>query len=135
MFHLLYAAVNLTAQYKLMVDQDAELVLVSKHLEEESQYGKLQHVFVLTIPPKTPKINPALKKNRYLLLAQIYKAPIESDKIEDKKLIWYKGKLGTGEVVDVSTIQCAVGRIKDGNRWWIVDRSTNNTFAYPEFID
>ncbi|QRW18748.1 Transposase family Tnp2 protein [Rhizoctonia solani] len=121
--------------YKLMVDQDAELVLVSKRLEEESQYGKLQHVFVLTIPPKTPKINPALKKNQYLLLAQIYKALIKSNKIEDKKLIWYKGKLGTGEVVDVSTIQCAVGRIKDGNRWWIVDRSTNNTFAYPEFID
>ncbi|KAF8753706.1 Transposase family tnp2, partial [Rhizoctonia solani] len=74
----------------------------------------------------------ALKKNRYLLLAQIYEAPIESDEIEDEKLIWYKGKLGTGEVVDVSTIQCAVGRIKDGNRWWIVDRSTDNTFAYPE---
>ena len=69
------------------------------------------------------------------MLAQIYEAPVESDKVEGEKVIWYKGKLGTGEVVDVSTIQCAVGRIKDGNKWWIVDRSTDNTFAYPEFID
>ncbi|KAF8685506.1 Transposase family tnp2 [Rhizoctonia solani] len=49
--------------YKLMVDQDADLVLANKRLKEESQYGKLQHVFVVTIPPKTPNINPSRKKN------------------------------------------------------------------------
>ncbi|QRW23926.1 Transposase family Tnp2 protein [Rhizoctonia solani] len=60
--------------YKLMVDQDANLVSANKRLKEESQYGKLRHVFVVTIPPKTPNINPSRKKNQYLLLAQIYKA-------------------------------------------------------------
>ncbi|GAB1520999.1 hypothetical protein RhiTH_004089 [Rhizoctonia solani] len=49
--------------YKLMVDQDANLVLANKRLKEESQYGKLWHVFVVTIPPKTPNINPSRKKN------------------------------------------------------------------------
>ncbi|KAJ1300030.1 hypothetical protein OPQ81_011150 [Rhizoctonia solani] len=122
-------------RYELLVDQDADLVSADERLEEESQYGELRHVFVLTIPLKTPNINPSRKKNRYLLLAQIYEAPIKSNEIEGEKLIWYKGKLGTGKVVDVSTIQCAVGRIKDGDRWWIVDRSADNTFAYPEFID
>ncbi|EUC55299.1 transposase family Tnp2 protein, partial [Rhizoctonia solani AG-3 Rhs1AP] len=122
-------------RYQLMVDQDADNASAKPRFKEESQYGELRHIFVLTIPTKTPKVNPSRKKKRYLLLAQIYKAPVEIDETDEYKVVWYKGKLGTGEVVDVSTVQCALGRIKDGNMWWIVDRSADNTFAYPEFVD
>ncbi|KAF8707585.1 Transposase family tnp2, partial [Rhizoctonia solani] len=122
-------------RYQLMVDQDADDVAADPRFEEESQYGQLQHVFVLTIPPKTHKVNPHSTRKRYLLLAQIYEAPVEIDETDEYKVIWYKGKLGTGEVVDVSTIQCVVGRIQDGRLWWIVDRSSDNSFAYSEFVD
>ncbi|KAG8681010.1 hypothetical protein FRC11_001700, partial [Ceratobasidium sp. 423] len=87
-------------RYQLMVDQDASDVSAKPRFEEESQYGELRHIFVLTIPPKTPKINSHHKKNRYLLLAQIYEAPVKIDETDEHKVIWYKGKLGTGEVVD-----------------------------------
>ncbi|CAE6442787.1 unnamed protein product [Rhizoctonia solani] len=122
-------------RYQLMVDQDANDVNAKPRFEEESQYGQLRHIFVLAIPPKTPKINLSHEKRRYLLLAQIYEAPVQTEEIEGHKPVWYKGKLGTGEVVDVRTIHCAVGRIQDGNVWWIVDRSSDNTFAHPEFVD
>jgi hypothetical protein len=39
--------------------------------------------------------------------------------------------LGSGEVVDARTVQCVVGRVKDRNRWWIIDRSSE--LAYPLF--
>ncbi|KAF8760215.1 Transposase family tnp2 [Rhizoctonia solani] len=122
-------------RYQLMVDQDANDINAAPRFEEESQYGELQHIFVLTIPPSTRNINPHRTKKRHLLLAQLYEVPVEIDETDEYKVIWYKGKLGSGEVVDVQTIQCSVGRIKDGNVWWIVDRSADNTFAYPEFID
>ncbi|EUC54412.1 hypothetical protein RSOL_047030, partial [Rhizoctonia solani AG-3 Rhs1AP] len=95
-------------RYELMVDQEADNPSVDERLEPESQYGELQHIFVLTIPPKTPKVNPHRKKKRHLLLAQIYEAPFKFDEADKYKVIWYKGKLGTGEVVDALTIQCVI---------------------------
>ncbi|QRW21895.1 Transposase family tnp2 [Rhizoctonia solani] len=122
-------------RYQLMVDQLADDARASPEFKEESQYGQLRHIFVLTIPPKTRKINPDPKKKQYLLLAQIYEAPVHIDEADEYRVVWYKGKLGTGEVVDVSTIHCVVGRIQDGNQWWIIDRSADNALAHPEFVD
>ncbi|KDN38221.1 hypothetical protein RSAG8_09620, partial [Rhizoctonia solani AG-8 WAC10335] len=104
-------------RYQLMVDQDADDASAEPRFEEESQYGELRHIFVLTIPPKMPKVNPGRKKKQYLLLTQIYEAPAKTDETDEYKIVWYKG------------------RIKDGNMWWIVDRSADNKFAYPEFVD
>ncbi|KAH7332712.1 hypothetical protein B0J17DRAFT_632334 [Rhizoctonia solani] len=117
------------------VDQDADDPNAEPRFEPETQYGELRHLFVLKIPPKAPIVNPHRKKDRHLLLAQIYKAPFQTDEADEHQVIWYKGKLGTGEVVDVTTIQSVVGRIQDGNIWWIIDRSSENQFAYPVFVD
>ncbi|EUC59326.1 hypothetical protein RSOL_307510, partial [Rhizoctonia solani AG-3 Rhs1AP] len=105
---LLASLLSVDYTYELMVDQDADNPSVDERLEPESQYGELRHIFVLTIPPKTPKINPHCKKKRHLLLAQIYEAKFETDEADEHKVIWYKGKLGTGEVVDALTIQCVI---------------------------
>lgn len=35
----------------------------------------------------------------------------------------YYGAMGETEVVDLNTVQCVIGRIHDGRRWGIVDRS------------
>ncbi|CUA74795.1 hypothetical protein RSOLAG22IIIB_11487 [Rhizoctonia solani] len=77
-------------RYQLMVDQDADDASADERLEEESQYGELRHIFVLAIPPKTPNINVHQKKKRYLLLAQIHKAKVETDETDEYKVLWYK---------------------------------------------
>lgn len=35
----------------------------------------------------------------------------------------YYSKEGTLDVVDINSVQCVVGRIRDRNRWAIIDRS------------
>ncbi|EUC56018.1 transposase family Tnp2 protein, partial [Rhizoctonia solani AG-3 Rhs1AP] len=89
-YHKLRSDGRDAAFYELMVDQDADNPSVDERLEPESQYGELRHIFVLTIPPKTPKINPHCKKKRHLLLAQIYEAKFETDEADEHKVIWYK---------------------------------------------
>ena len=37
--------------------------------------------------------------------------------------IYYYEEFGADEVVDLETIQCVVGRIKDRGKWALIDRS------------
>jgi hypothetical protein len=99
-------------------------------LEQHSQYGQLQHIFTLPLAPRT-RINPQ-HEPRTLLLAWILDADTTQEDTYQYPVVWYEGELGTGEVVDANTIQCAVGRVRDGNRWWIIDRSS--ALAYPVFV-
>jgi hypothetical protein len=115
-----------------LVDLDADRPDAPERLERQSQYGQVQHVFALRIPPRTKKINPS-KHERILLLTLILEAPVIRDDGLEYEVAWYEGKLGSGEVVDITTIQCVIGRAQDGRRWWIIDRSTDNTFTYPEY--
>lgn len=75
------------------------------------------------------------KKNvrRTLLLALIREAPFKAESSHQYPVVWYEGQLGSGEVVDVQTIQCVVGRVLDKKRYWIIDRSMNSELAFPMF--
>ncbi|KAF8666953.1 Transposase family tnp2 [Rhizoctonia solani] len=121
-------------RYELMVDQEAHRPAADERYERESQFGQLEFVFALRIGPENPPINPSKSKTRTLLLAHILEAPVRMDDSHDYTVLWYEGKLGSGEVVDVRTIQCVVGRIQEDRRWWIVDRAAENRFTYPEFV-
>ena len=39
--------------------------------------------------------------------------------------IYYYKNSGADEVVDLSTLQCVVGRVQDGDKWAIIDWSNN----------
>ena len=39
--------------------------------------------------------------------------------------IYYYKAFGVDEVVDLTTVQCVVGRIRDRDEWAIIDRSDN----------
>ena len=39
--------------------------------------------------------------------------------------IYYYKNFGVEEIVDLSTLQCVVGRIRDRDKWAIIDRSDN----------
>jgi len=42
-----------------------------------------------------------------------------------RRNIYYYKEFGVEEVVDLETVQCVVGRVKDKGEWAIVDRSDN----------
>ena len=39
--------------------------------------------------------------------------------------LYYYKDFGADEVVDLNTVQCVVGRVKDRGKWTIVDQSDN----------
>jgi hypothetical protein len=121
-------------QYELMVDQDAHLPEADERYAMESQYGQLEFVFAMRIKPNSSPINPSRSRTRIFLLAHILEAQVRRDDSDNYTVLRYEGKLGTGEVVDIWSVQCVVGRIQEGRRWWIVDRATDNRFTYPEFV-
>jgi len=42
----------------------------------------------------------------------------------------YYSDQGRYEVVDITTVQCLIGRIRRGNKWGIIDRSGNLVQTY-----
>ncbi|KAG8742494.1 hypothetical protein FRC10_001328 [Ceratobasidium sp. 414] len=116
-------------RYELLVDRLAHRRNAPEDLVRKSHYGRVQHIFRLRLPPKVPG-NPG-NKSRTLLLALIYEAKTKVQSTYDYEVVSYSGELSKGEIVDVATIQCVVGRVFDRNEWWIIDRTEN---VYPEFV-
>ena len=48
---------------------------------------------------------------------------IQSVKATLRNDIYYYKELSVDEVVDLTTVQCVIGRIKDRDEWAIVDQS------------
>ncbi|CAE6404661.1 unnamed protein product [Rhizoctonia solani] len=94
-------------RYEQMVDRLAHRRRAQEDLGQQSFYGQLRHIFRLDLPPKT--IVNRDKDPRPLLLAMIYEAPVKKEETYEYPVVWYEGDLSTGEVIDASTIPCAVG--------------------------
>ncbi|KAG9099909.1 hypothetical protein FRC06_004712 [Ceratobasidium sp. 370] len=106
-------------QYELPVDWQAHRQNAPEELEQRSQFGQLQNLFSLELPPKT--LLNRHSSPRHLLLALILEANVTQEKPFQYEVMWYGDGLSTGEVVDANASQRVVGHIQDGKRWWIVD--------------
>ncbi|KAF8692328.1 Transposase family tnp2, partial [Rhizoctonia solani] len=98
-------------QYELAIDRLAHRPRATPEFEVKSFYGQLQRLFYLPLPPNT--IINREEYPKFLILAFILEANVTIEDTYEYQVIWYEGKLGSGEVVDARTIQCAVGRIPD----------------------
>ncbi|EKM79514.1 hypothetical protein AGABI1DRAFT_92026 [Agaricus bisporus var. burnettii JB137-S8] len=78
-------------------------------------YGQLKRLLVLEVPPI-----PQLLQD---LPTKIIFAVVQSIRSFQENNVNYYTNLGPIEIVDLSVIECVVGRVKDGNRWGVVDRS------------
>ncbi len=107
-------------QYELLVDRNARYRRRPVVLEKQTFYGELQHILLVSLGP-IPSATPPLLRGEKLLLAVIRTCSIETSD-ERLDLHFYK-QHGRTEVVDLTTIQCVVGRILDRGRYAIIDRS------------
>ncbi|KAF8752619.1 Transposase family tnp2 [Rhizoctonia solani] len=96
-------------RYELAIDRLAHCPRATPEFEVKSFYGQLQRH--LPLPPNT--IINREDYPKFLILAFILEANVTIEDAYKYQVIWYKGKLGSGEVVNAQTIQCAVGRIPD----------------------
>ena len=70
---------------------------------------------MLELPP-APQLKLTEPTTLILALVQEAKAELKDD-------IYFYKEFGAEEVVDLETVQCVVGRVKNGGKWAIIDRS------------
>ncbi|KAJ7433126.1 hypothetical protein B0H11DRAFT_2376974, partial [Mycena galericulata] len=106
-------------RYALLVDVNARRQRLAPRYVLTTFYGQLQNIFVVKLPPAAEL---ELEEETTLILAAIKKCEIEAH--NDLDMHYYR-KDGPVEVVDISSIQCLVGRFRttDKKHWVIIDRS------------
>jgi hypothetical protein len=115
--HFIYMKFLTTSflQYTLYVDRHARHRRKTPEFEERVFFGQLNQILLLELS-QMPQL--ALAEPATLILAVIHqvKATLRDD-------LYYYKDFGTDEVVNLNTVQCVVGRVKDRGEWTIVDRS------------
>ena len=80
-------------------------------------FGQLNRILLLELP-SSQRLN--LDEPTIVIVALIREV-----KATLRNGIYYYQNFGGDEVVDLSTLQCVVGRIRDRDEWAIIDRSNN----------
>jgi hypothetical protein len=113
----------------MLVDRNARHRNLPVVLEPETFFGQLQHIIVVHIGPSEEL---GLKEPETIILAAIHTCADVKMSSSSGDIYSYSQE-GPLEVIDIDCIQCCVGRIKDGKRWAIVDRSGEH--AHSVFAD
>ena len=109
----------------MYVDKHANMRHREPELVRQSFYGQLKHIFVVPIQPATTL---GLSSQQTLILAGIYRCQIDST---NSRGMLYYSKMGRYEVVDITTIQCLIGRVSPReSQWAIIDRTVNLNWSY-----
>ena len=104
-------------QYTQLVDRYARQKSRTPEFELQNFFGQLQRILVLELP-STPQLNLAMPTTIILALIKNVKARLTDN-------IYYYKEPGVDEVVDLTMVQCVIGRIWDRDEWAIIDRSDN----------
>lgn len=80
-------------------------------------FGQLNRIFLVELP-SAQQLNLDRPTTVILALIREVKATLRNG-------IYYYKNFGADEVVDLSTLQCVVGRVQDRDEWAIIDRSDN----------
>jgi hypothetical protein len=99
----------------------------AQELRLDTFYGQLEHIVVVHLSP-----SPALKlvSQTVVFLAVVRNCPVSHTNSLD---IHFYQDLGRLDVVDITCLQCLVGRVRDGTRWAIIDRSGGLARAMAEW--
>ncbi|KAH9847274.1 hypothetical protein C2E23DRAFT_742220 [Lenzites betulinus] len=105
-------------RYEVLVDQNARHRNLPIVLQPKTLYGQLQRIFEIQLSPLSPQDAAAPSP---IILAAIHVCDIQRS--NNNLDIHYYTRMGRVDYVDITTIQCVVGRIKDRGQFAIIDRS------------
>ncbi|KAI0714182.1 hypothetical protein C8T65DRAFT_573761 [Cerioporus squamosus] len=105
-------------RYEALVDRNARHRNAVVQLQRATFYGCLEHILAVNCPPIPGSSH---HTSEMLLFAVVRTCEIEET--HSSLDIHYYSKETTLDVLDITTIQCLVGRIRDRGRWAITDRS------------
>ena len=108
----------------MLVDKVRHRLRVTPQFEKTECFGQLRSIIRFDLPAG---ITPLVTETTTLVLAIIRSTEVS---YETSLMIPYYRELGHLEAVDMCTVMCVVGRIKDHHgRWAIVDRSGKSARA------
>jgi len=94
----------------------------------------LQHLFVINFTAATFVELNLDDDSKMVILAAVQTCDLDVNNTAPEGLdIHYYSRTGALHFVDATNIQCLVGRVKDGNRWAIIDRS--GSLACAVYLD
>jgi hypothetical protein len=107
----------------MLVDKYARQRCHEPQYELETFYGQLQHVFIINFPDVCDSLD--LTEPTTIILVAIRSCVLDPiDPLISGILdIHTYTKEGPLHYLDVTGIQCLVAQVKDGNKWYIFDRS------------
>jgi hypothetical protein len=103
-------------KYEATSDHMAQFEDMPAEMEVHTYFGELQQIFSIKLP-KSSQLN--LNEPQTLFLAAVK----ECNASFNQGGFWEFSAAGRLVVIDLGTIQCAVGRVKDRGKWIIIDRS------------
>ncbi|KAF9256770.1 hypothetical protein L218DRAFT_1022754 [Marasmius fiardii PR-910] len=108
-------------RYEMYVDRNADNGHSREDFELQTYYGQLQQIFVVRFTEPQPRLK--LTCPTTLIMCQIRSCRLLHSQIAALDIHFFEG-MGKLDVVDVTSIQCLVGRVPcGGSKYAIIDRS------------
>jgi hypothetical protein len=106
----------------MLLDRFARQAQRQPEYELRTFYGQLQHIYVVQF--KEPRLALGLNDPTTVFLAAIRTCILDNPDTQLHGLdVQLYSKEGGLDVVDITSLQCLVGRIRDRAQWAIIDRS------------
>ncbi|KAG5634145.1 hypothetical protein H0H81_003173 [Sphagnurus paluster] len=113
--------------YEMFIEKNAAFRQRAPKFELQTFYGQLQHLFVVKIPDSAAREALRLPPEQdTFIFAGIRTCVIDANDTKLNSLdIHFYSRMGSLDVVDITSVQCLVGRVKDRepHTWGIIDRS------------
>ncbi|KAK0458724.1 uncharacterized protein EV420DRAFT_1620490 [Desarmillaria tabescens] len=110
-------------RYEMLVDRHARRRNAAVNFVREMFYGQLQHIYVIHFGSPCLQLGLEDPETTFILAAIRSCKCIESEQIRGLDIHFYNS-LGQLHVIDITAIQCLVGRVPCGeNKWAVIDRS------------
>ncbi|KAJ3875027.1 hypothetical protein F5051DRAFT_334641 [Lentinula edodes] len=108
-------------RYEMYIDKYANRRNIEPEFSLETFYGQLQHIYVVRFTNPCPALQ--ISSPRTLIMAQIKSCKLTDSQVPGLDIHFYHG-MGSTHVIDITSLQCVVGRVPCGSGdWAIIDRS------------
>ncbi|KAK0442555.1 hypothetical protein EV421DRAFT_1710618, partial [Armillaria borealis] len=111
--------------YEMLVDKNATRRNVAAEFQSHTFYRQLEHIYVVRFSKPCPELGlHELETTFIMALIRSCKCS-DSEKIDGLDVHFYT-VLGQQHVMDITLVQCLIGRVPCGqNKWAIIDRSSS----------
>ena len=86
-----------------------------------THYGELVHIISITLPQDHESLHPSRQVNS--IVALVSRCTLKDDpQLTGLDFHSFSKKRKSFDVIDITSVQCLVGRVKSRNSWAIIDR-------------